>query len=65
MVRVEDDCVHCGLPCLGNDCELTHVKHYYCDCCGDDVGGEDLYLYDGEELCWECLEKKTRIKREY
>lgn len=63
MMRIEDDCVHCGLPCLGNDCEYANVEHYYCDNCGDDVGGEDLYSYDGEELCWECLVKKTKIRR--
>ena len=57
MVTYENECVHCGLPCLGPDCPNLNVKHYYCDNvnCGADV--DVLYEYDGEQLCEDCLLK--------
>lgn len=58
MVTITYDksqCVHCGLPCLGSDCPNCKVAKYYCDNCGDDVA--ELYEYDGEQLCEDCLLK--------
>lgn len=54
MVKYENECVDCnnlGLPCI--ECGRKNVKHLYCDKCGDDV--EELYLYDSDGLCEECL----------
>ena len=54
MIKYENECVDCtnlGLPCI--DCGRKNVKHLYCDKCGDDV--EELYLYDSDGLCEECL----------
>ena len=56
MVRVESDCVECGLPCLYESCPHYRVVRYECDDCGDEV--EDLYHFDGEELCIDCVEKR-------
>lgn len=55
MIKYEDECVGCPpeIGCRGNACSNRNVPHYYCDDCGDDV--EDLYEYDGEQLCLECL----------
>lgn len=53
MVRYENDCVDCGLPCLGSACPNRNVKHLYCDNCKSEV--EELYEYDDSELCEECL----------
>ena len=55
MIKYEDECVGCPpeMGCLGNSCRYKNVKHLYCDRCGDDV--EELYDYDGEELCEDCL----------
>lgn len=59
MIRIENDCVDCGLPCLGRSCPLTSVKHFYCDECGDET---TLYrFYDGEELCINCIKKKLEV----
>ncbi|MBQ7976586.1 MAG: hypothetical protein IJ300_12950 [Clostridia bacterium] len=55
MVRYENDCVGCavpGYPCRGSDCPLRNVAHYYCDECGAE---EQLFEYDGQELCRDCL----------
>ena len=49
MVKYENECVCCGLPCLGSSCPYTNVKHLYCDECGSDVDE----LWDG--LCEECF----------
>lgn len=56
MVTYENDCVMCGLPCLGSSCPNRNVKHYYCDDCGEEV--YKLYQYDDEQLCEDCLLKK-------
>ena len=52
MKRIENDCVDCGRPCLGNACRYRNVPHYYCDKCGDEA---TLYEYDGRELCEHCI----------
>lgn len=60
MVRVENDCVDCGLPCIGEACPLRHVEHRYCDKCDEEIGGE-YYDVDGEELCEYCLKERFRV----
>ena len=52
MVRYENECVDCGLPCMGDRCPNRHVKRLYCDRCEDEV--DTLYIVDGEELCDRC-----------
>lgn len=54
MIRVEDDCVGCDLPCIGKRCPYSSVKHLYCDYCNREV--DTLYVVDGEELCADCVE---------
>lgn len=57
MKRVENDCVGCtdvGLPCMGSGCPNWQVTHFYCDECGDE---NNLYHFDGKELCLDCIEK--------
>ena len=58
MKRVYNECVGCkemGLHCLGSACPNREVTRYYCDCCKDEA---ELYYYDGEELCIDCIEKR-------
>ena len=56
MVKYEDECVHCGDRCLGNSCPNRHVKHLQCDECDDEI--EELYDFEGIQLCEKCLLKK-------
>jgi hypothetical protein len=58
MIKYENECVSCGLPCLGVSCPYREVAHYYCDCCG---GEGKLYHYDNKELCEECLLKNFEV----
>lgn len=55
MKRIEDECVDCPMGCIGDACPNKNVVRFYCDNCGEE---EMLYIYDGEELCQECLLEK-------
>lgn len=57
MIKIENDCVGCPpeMGCMGSSCPNRNVKHFYCDDCGDET---DLYEFDGEELCIDCIEKR-------
>lgn len=52
MMKIENECVDCGLPCLGDSCPFRNVTRYYCDKCNDEA---QLYHYDGMELCADCI----------
>ena len=58
MKKIENECVDCGLPCLGNSCKYRNVVRFYCDRCGEE---ETLYRYGDEELCQYCLLKEFEI----
>ncbi len=53
MRKTENDCVDCGLPCIGTSCPYYKVTRYYCDNCKEE---EQLYYYDGGEYCLNCIE---------
>ena len=68
MTTYENECCDCkasGYPCKGPSCPALHVRHVYCDRCGDEAIG--WYEYDHMDLCQECLLdllKKREIIRE-
>ena len=45
-------CIHCG---------RSHEHNYFCDECGDEYL-EELFEYDGKELCWECYKSMFNEK---
>ena len=55
MIKYENECVGCPpeMGCLGNSCPYKNVPHFYCNKCGKE---KDLYHFDGEELCIDCIE---------
>jgi hypothetical protein len=55
MIKFESECVDCPneIGCLGDSCPKHNIPQLICDCCGEDV--EELYGYDGEQLCKDCL----------
>ena len=63
MMKIENDCVHCGLPCMGDSCKYMNVPHYYCDECGDECYEDEMYELEDQELCLYCLKEKTKIRR--
>ena len=56
MVKYENECVGCPpeMGCLGSFCPNIRVPHFYCDDCGEE---EQLYYFEGRELCLDCIEK--------
>lgn len=60
MLVYEDHCVGCppGVHCLGPTCPNRNVPVPYCDRCGDAL--DEIYEYEGEEICEECLKKIFR-----
>lgn len=58
MIKIENHCVDCGLPCLGRACPNREVEVHYCDKCGEEV--EESFEVDGEELCEDCLKDLFR-----
>lgn len=64
MFKYEDECCGCcsaieKYPCRCSACPNLHVKHLYCDKCGEDV--EKLYEFDGKKLCSGCALKELEV----
>lgn len=55
MIRLENECVDCGLPCIGTLCIYKDVPHFYCDECGNE---DDLFEFEGKELCISCIKER-------
>jgi hypothetical protein len=55
MIRVEDDCVGCQLPCIGSACPYKNALHFYCDVCEEEVEDNMLWKVDGKQVCEYCL----------
>lgn len=55
--KYENQCVDCGLPCLGNSCPYRNVPVDYCDECGNEYAE---YRIDGEDLCEDCVKEQIR-----
>lgn len=56
MIKYEDNCVGCrdiGLPCRGISCRNRKVPVCVCDECGGE--SDKLYIYDGQQICVDCL----------
>lgn len=68
MKRMVSHCVGCastGLHCQGTGCQnYKDVPEWSCDECGDEVDPSELYVYDGKELCSDCLLSKFNTVEE-
>ena len=63
MIRIENDCVDCGLPCMGDGCRYRNVPHIYCDNCKNEC--DEVYDVGGEHMCEDCLmDTLTKITSE-
>ncbi len=58
MRRTENECVDCGLPCIGDSCQHRRVTRFYCDECGEEA---QLYEYEDRQLCGDCLLNEFKI----
>lgn len=62
MLKYENDCVNCALPCI--DCGRKHVPHMYCDSCGEET--DVLYhmidsAHDNQYICKECRDSLFEV----
>ena len=58
--RIEDNCVGpCPMGCI--HCGRSREHNYFCDEC-DEEYLEELFEYDGKELCGECYKSKFNQK---
>ena len=63
MIVIGSECVDCDLPCIFSACPYYKVVYYVCDKCGETV--DDLYNFDGEQLCSDCvLEQLEKVEYE-
>jgi len=64
MVVRQNDCCDCavpGYPCIGSACDLRNYPHYYCDICNEEVDQGELFWFEGDELCIDCIKKKLEV----
>ena len=54
MKIAENQCVQCGLPCLGSLCPYQNISVYYCDLCKSD---EAEYRMNDMDICKSCAEQ--------
>ena len=62
MIKIKNECVGCGLPCIGSACPHRNVIRCFCDKCKEEVDPGDLYEVDDVDLCEDCL--KLMFKKE-
>ena len=48
-----NECVDCGLYCLGQTCPHRNVIHKECDICGEE--SEKVWKYENTIYCTDCL----------
>ena len=53
MIVHENECVDCGLPCIGSLCSYSDVVRRYCDICGEPAE----YIVDNVDMCEDCANK--------
>ena len=62
MKKTVNLCVNCDARC--NHCGLDRATMWYCDRCREENEPDELYDYDGEELCARCLLKQFKTVAE-
>ena len=62
MTKTENECVGCPpeMGCLGTGCPNRNVERVYCDKCGEDITGCEIFDVDGGEYCEYCLKDMFR-----
>ena len=53
MIKIENECVNCGFPCIYDACRFYKVIRFYCDHCKENV--DELYYFCDEQLCADCV----------
>jgi hypothetical protein len=56
MIKIENDCVCCDIPCI--DCGRKRTPHYYCDKCKEET---TIYEYEDGQYCIDCIKEKLTV----
>lgn len=56
MITTENECVNCGLPCLGSSCPYWKVERIYCDICKRETT-DKFREAEGRQYCPDCYEE--------
>lgn len=57
MIKKENQCVGCDLPCLYHSCPYYEIEVPYCDTCGDEA---DYHIEDND-YCEECAKSHLTL----
>lgn len=57
MIKYENQCVNCGLPCIYEACRYYKVPVCYCDACDEEYAE---YKVEDEDLCEYCVRNLCR-----
>jgi len=63
VITYSDDCCDCaapGYPC-NDSCRLKNNPHFFCDICGDEVESDELFWYEGQQLCKYCVINELEV----
>ena len=55
MLVHREECVDCGLSCIGDICRYKNVLVYYCDKCPTYKRAD--YMIDNDHFCEDCAKK--------
>lgn len=59
MIKIIDNCVDCGLPCIFEACKYYKKDYVVCDKCGAVIKTAYTDEYDSYDLCKECAENEN------
>lgn len=57
-----NECVDCGLPCLGRSCPNRNVEHWRCDICGQTDEEIEVFEEDNIHICENCYNERENDK---
>ena len=60
MQKTFNECVGCADYCMGTSCPNRSVTRFFCDKCDEEMAADEIYIYDGQELCEFCLKETCR-----
>lgn len=67
MIIKSNDCCDCaspGFPCIGRNCKLLDRTHYICDRCDEETYEGELYWFNGEQLCIDCILEELEVVKD-
>lgn len=64
IIKYENECVSCDLPCIDDICPYARVSYCYCDYCGKLIENDSLAETGGEHYHQICYNELYGIEDE-